>query len=347
MSSLEEFCANAAATVIAYLPYLAYAFAASAGCTFLLPCLYRMFLYPQDLKKKYGAEWAIVTGGSSGIGKALVGELLKQGLNVLIVAMDDPLLRQTTAEYQGQYPDLEVIPVPCNLGEPGYMEKLDEYTKDKDVQLLFCNAGFMMTGFYTSKPMKAHLVNYNCNVTCHIEMAHEYVKRMQEANLPGCVVFTGSPASFLPSPFCVLYGSTKAFLTEFATSLSCEVRADNIDVSIIHPSPVTTRFYEKADKIDEIKFFMKTSTTPLTLAKALLAAPGRLVIYNQGYYPFVARLLLMFVDRAFLSEIMARTAHTLPSYKAIKASMRGNASQATKTKNTSSRRSKSRSKKRK
>ena len=70
-------------------------------------------------------------------------------MNVLIVAMDDPLLRQTTAEYQGQYPDLKVIPVPCNLGEPGYMEKLDEYTNDKDVQLLFCNAGFMMTGFYT------------------------------------------------------------------------------------------------------------------------------------------------------------------------------------------------------
>ena len=57
MPPFEEFCATAAATVVAYLPYLAYAFAASASCTFLLPCLYRMFLYPQDLKKKYGAEW--------------------------------------------------------------------------------------------------------------------------------------------------------------------------------------------------------------------------------------------------------------------------------------------------
>ena len=48
----------------------------------------------------------------------------------------------------------------------------------------------------------------------------------------------------------------------------------------------------------------------------------------------------MFVDRAFLSEIMARTAHTLPSYKVIKASMRGNTSQTKKPKKTSSRRTK-------
>ena len=51
------------------------------------------------------------------------------------------------------------------------------------------------------KPMAAHLINYNCNVTCHIEIAHEFVKRMQESNLSGCVVFTGSPAGFLPRHF--------------------------------------------------------------------------------------------------------------------------------------------------
>ena len=310
--------------ILAYLPFIAYGISTISICTFLLPSVYRLFLYPQNLKRKYNASWAIVTGGSSGIGKALVGKLLSQGLNVFIVAIDDQLLAETTKEYQKKYPKQQTIAIPTNLGKPGYMEKINEYTQGKDVQLVFCNAGFMMTGFYTSKPMAAHLINYNCNVTCHIELAHEYVKRMQESNLSGCVVFTGSPAGFLPSPFSVLYGSTKAFLTEFAASLSCEVRSDNIDVSIVHPSPVTTRFYDKADKIDEIKFFMKTGTTPETLANALLSAPGKLVIYNQGYYPFVAKFMLMLTDRAFLTEIMARIAHTLPSYKVIKENIQRN-----------------------
>ena len=41
-----------------------------------------MFLYPQDLKKKYGAEWAIVTGGSSGIGKSIGDFLFEKGFEV-------------------------------------------------------------------------------------------------------------------------------------------------------------------------------------------------------------------------------------------------------------------------
>ena len=44
----------------------------------------------QDLKKKYGnVEWALVTGGSSGIGKAIVERLCAQGINVIIVAVPD------------------------------------------------------------------------------------------------------------------------------------------------------------------------------------------------------------------------------------------------------------------
>ena len=53
-------------------------------------------------------------------------------------------------------------------------------------------------------------------------------------------------------------------------------------------------------------------------------APGKLVIYNQGYYPFVAKFMLMLTDRAFLTEIMARIAHTLPSYKVIKENIQRN-----------------------
>ena len=133
--------------ILAYLPFIAYGISTISICTFLLPSVYRLFLYPQNLKRKYNASWAIVTGGSSGIGKALVGKLLSQGLNVFIVAIDDQLLAETTKEYQKKYPKQQTIAIPTNLGKPGYMEKINEYTQGKDVQLVFCNAGFMMTGF--------------------------------------------------------------------------------------------------------------------------------------------------------------------------------------------------------
>jgi short-subunit dehydrogenase len=52
--------------------------------------------------------------------------------------------------------------------------------------------------------------------------------------------FTSSPAGAMCSPFASIYGSTKAFLTEFAMSLAPEVKYNGIDVVVVHPSPAHT-----------------------------------------------------------------------------------------------------------
>lgn len=61
---------------------------------------------------------------------------------------------------------------------------------------------------------------------------------------PSPAVFTSSAAAVMPSPFAVGYGTTKAALTEFATSLAVEGRAKGIDVCVFHPSPVNSRFLQ-------------------------------------------------------------------------------------------------------
>jgi short-subunit dehydrogenase len=46
----------------------------------------------QDLKKRYNANWVLVTGGSSGIGESLVHRLASQGINVVVVALQNKLM---------------------------------------------------------------------------------------------------------------------------------------------------------------------------------------------------------------------------------------------------------------
>ena len=60
-----------------------------AFLSYVLPILAIAVLPVPDLKKKYGATWALVTGSSSGIGKSLARRLAQQGLNVVVCDSPD------------------------------------------------------------------------------------------------------------------------------------------------------------------------------------------------------------------------------------------------------------------
>jgi short-subunit dehydrogenase len=53
------------------------------------------------------------------------------------------------------------------------------------------------------------------------------------------------------------YGTTKAGLSQFAASLACEVMAKGIDVTVVHPSPVASNFYNNLAKIDALEMAKK------------------------------------------------------------------------------------------
>ena len=65
-----------------------------------------------------------------------------------MVALQNQLLDDAVAEMQLKFPSCVFIKVGVNLGTPGYLERISEATKDIDVQLIFNNAGFMLTGFF-------------------------------------------------------------------------------------------------------------------------------------------------------------------------------------------------------
>ena len=122
--------------------------------TYFVPFCISILFPIQNLKEKYDAEWAVVTGGSSGIGLAVSKRLAAQGLNVVVVAVDNATLEDSLQELSDKFPTQEFRSVGVNLSVDGYLEKVEEATADLSVQVVFLNAGYIKTGFFDESTLR-------------------------------------------------------------------------------------------------------------------------------------------------------------------------------------------------
>ena len=160
-----------------------------------------------------------------------------------------------------------------------------------ELRLVFNNAGFILPGIFHRLPLAKQLVNMNCNATAAVCITHHFLRSIlamdkvvsssstaaargstatttaagtgtaagtAQSGKRGLITFTSSSAGFLPTPIASLYGATKTFLTSFACAVATEVQEDGVDVLVVHPSPIASRFYEGAQGIGLLTAFQRT-----------------------------------------------------------------------------------------
>ena len=283
--------------------------------TWLVPWLIQALLFkPQNLRAKYAAEatkpvWAVVTGGSSGIGLALSKRLAGQGINVFIVALDDRFMASAIPELKELYPQVAITAVPVDLSDvENAVETVGKAKEGHAVHFLFNNAGFVSMCLFADTPVARQMANFNVNLTISVRLTHLFAGRMiaDPSIRRGAICYTSSPSGMMPNPFAAIYGMTKAAMTEFAVSVAPELRPDGIDVLVVHPSPVDTNFYtaEATSTSPSLALFRKTATTPDTIAACFFAQLGRAVVYDQGYFPLGLRLLFKVLDSNLFAFIV-------------------------------------------
>lgn len=284
---------------------------------YIIPELLMSLRKVPDLKKRYNAEWALVTGGGSGIGRSLCFKLASQGLNVVIVSLDDEYLKETTQQLKKSYPKLEFRSVGC-VFSPGasYMESIISATKDINIQIVFNNAGFLVTGFFDQVPLGKLQANIECNAVAAVNVTHHFCKKLVSSKQRGCIVFTSSVAAYIPSPFASMYASTKAFISQFACCLNIEVKALGIDVCAVHPSPVSSNFYDKVDhRIELMESAQKSAVSPDLLPNEIFKSIGYCVLRDIGGMAIGTRMGTFFIPYNVFTMIFAAAAPYLPDYK--------------------------------
>jgi len=278
--------------------------------------LYALHSGPVDLKKKYNAKWALVTGAGTGIGKSLAETMALQGLNVVLVSLPDKFLEETTATLRSQFPNLEFRSVPAKFDhKTDYMPGIIEATKDIDIAIVFNNAGYIVTGFFDQTSLDAQLANMECNATACVKVTHHFLQQMLAKKIKGCFIFTSSVSGYIPNPFAVMYGATKSFVSQFAASLAPEVRAMGIDILAVHPSPVASNFFDKAHKLESLEMAQKAAVTPGSVPAKMLSCVGRSHLGDLGEMAVGVRIFVAMLPYDFITGLFSYFAPYMGDYQ--------------------------------
>ncbi|VAH33493.1 unnamed protein product [Triticum turgidum subsp. durum] len=209
---------------------------ASRAATRLALWLYAAFLRPaKPLRRRYGA-WAVVTGATDGIGRALAFELAAAGLGLVLVGRSPDKLATVSKEVSARFPGAEVRTFVIDFAADGLaasVAALAESIRGLDVGVLVNNAGhgYPYARYFheVDEELRRNLIRLN--VEAVTRMTHAVLPGMVERKR-GAVVNIGSgAASIMPStPLYTVYAATKAYADQFSRSLYVEYKNKGVDV---------------------------------------------------------------------------------------------------------------------
>ena len=184
--------------------------------------------------------YALVTGASLGIGRAIARELARHNINVLLVALDTPELEQARKYIEDNF-DVKVDALGVDLTQPSSGKAVYKWCKDHgyDVRYLVNNAGFGEGGFFENVPLERYHVMIDLNMKAYISLIHAFLPEMKKKGK--ChIMNTSSMEAIFPLPYKAVYTGTKNFVYSFSMALSQEVKNNDIKISILCPGPTVT-----------------------------------------------------------------------------------------------------------
>ncbi|KAK7280923.1 hypothetical protein RIF29_08498 [Crotalaria pallida] len=212
-----------------------------------LSWVWAMFLRPPKQLKDYGS-WAIITGSTDGIGKAMALEFASKGLNLLLVGRNPLKLEATSKEIKEKHGDdieikFVVIDLEKDNGEE-IVKKLEGAIDGLDVGILVNNAGlaYPYARFFHEVDLELMDAIMKVNVVGTTWVTKAVLPIMIKKK-KGAIINIGSGSTVvLPSyPLVTLYAASKAYLAMFTKCISLEYRNVGIDIQCQVPLFVSTK----------------------------------------------------------------------------------------------------------
>lgn len=189
-----------------------------------------------------GMPTALVTGPTSGIGRAFARQLAARGYHLVLVARDVERLQALAAELRGTCGvDAEVIAADLAVAE---QRAPVETRLAEGVDLLVHNAGFGTAGRFWRVPLGPEEQQAQMHVVATIRLAHAALAPMV-ARGSGAIVVVSSTAGLVPAASAPTYGATKAFQVFFTESLAVSLQGTGVRAMVLCPGFTRTEFHER------------------------------------------------------------------------------------------------------
>ena len=216
-------------------------------------------------------KMAIVTGASRGIGQALAKNLVKHHCGLLLTALEEDELLSLYNELR-TYP-VSVSAMAADLSDPESRKNLINWIIEQKEKpdILVNNAGMGGDfGRFEEQDLGNIEKTVSINISGIVHLTHELIPVLKRRPCAK-IVNISSGIARLPYPGLTVYGATKAFISSFSESLSCELAGTSVDVLCFHPGFTRTSFI-RTSRMDLGKIPRRLIHTPEDVASKLVQA---------------------------------------------------------------------------
>ncbi len=196
-------------------------------------------------------NYALITGASKGIGKAIAENLAKQNINLLLVARSEDLLREFSEELRCIY-NIQVHYLTIDLALNEAPKYVANWITENNfaVNILVNNAGYGLSGAFTKYDFQKHLDMMHVNMTVPVSLTYLLLPILQQQSA-SYILNIASSAAYQAVPGLSLYAASKSFILSFSRGLKYELRNSNVSVTVVCPGATDTDFPNRADVTTE------------------------------------------------------------------------------------------------
>ena len=190
---------------------------------------------------------ALITGASSGIGKALAHEFAQAGYHLVLAARGVAKMQVLADELQPQF-KVVVTVIGADLETDDGAARLHGEVKARGIVLsaLVNNAGYGAFGEFKDSALAPELAMMQLNMNTVVVLTKLFMPDLLATR--GKILNTASTAAFQPGPYMAVYYATKSFVLSFSEAIASELEDTGVTVTALCPGPTASGFQDKAEQ---------------------------------------------------------------------------------------------------